>query len=221
MNITEAITGRASTRAFLDKPVARTTVDTILDIARWAPSGTNMQPWLVSVLTGATKEHLSEALIAARRSGHPENPDYRYYPGEWREPYRGRRKACGLALYKALGVSTRDADARMEAWCNNYRFFGAPVGLLFWLDRDLETGSFLDLGMFIQSVMLAARGFGLESGPQASLAEYPDRIREILDVPDSRILVCGLSLGYADPDAPTNQYRTEREPVRAFAQWYD
>jgi len=221
MNVLDAMRGRHSTRAFLDLPVAREMIDAILDAARWAPSGVNTQPWLVAVVTGTTKERISTALLAARLQREPERPDYAYYPKEWVEPYKSRRKASGLALYSALRIRKEDADARLKAWNNNYRFFGAPVGLLFFLDRSLSQGSWVDMGMFIENVMLAARGHGLESCPQASLAEYPDLVRGILDVPESRALVCGMALGYADTAHPVNQYRTEREPVSTFTSWHD
>lgn len=221
MDVLEAIRGRRSTRAFLDRPVTREVIAAILDAARWAPSGVNAQPWQVAVVSGATKERLSEALLAARKNNEPERPDYAYYPQEWVEPYKGRRKATGLALYQALKISKDDPAARLKAWNNNYRFFGAPVGLLLFVDRALSQGAWVDMGLFIQNVMLAARAFGLETCPQAALAEYPDIVRGLLKVPDSRALVCGVALGYADAAHPVNNYRTEREAVSAFTVWYE
>jgi nitroreductase len=191
----------------------------MLEAARWAPSGTNTQPWQVVVVTGATQRHITEALIAARTAGEPERPDYRYYPEKWEEPYRSRRLACGLALYRALGIGREDADRRIKAWNNNYSFFGAPAGLFFFLDRTLAQGSWVDMGMFLQNVMLAARAFDLATCPQAALAEYPDIVRRLLNVPDTRALVCGMSLGYPDTGAPVNNFRTAREPVTNFTQW--
>ena len=221
MDILEAIRRRASTRAYLDKPVERATIEAILDTARWAPSGANIQPWQVAVVTGDIKRRLSEALLAARVAGEHERPDYQYYPLHWHDPYKGRRVACGLALYAALKIGREDKDARLKAWNNNYYFFGAPTGLLFFLDRTLEKGSWVDMGMFIENVMLAALGFGLATCPQASIAEYPDIARKLLDVPDSRQLVCGMSLGYPDSSAAVNNYRTAREPVADFTIWYE
>ena len=221
MNVLEALRSRKSTRAYLDTVVPRTTVAAILDAARWAPSGVNIQPWQVAVVTGATKQLITDAMLAARRDGEPERPDYAYYPAQWTEPYKDRRKACGLALYAALKIGKNDADARMRAWNSNYHFFGAPVGLLFFVDRSLSQGAWDDMGMFIQSVMLAARGHGLDTCPQASMAEYPDVVRGILKVPDSRALVCGMALGYADNTAPVNRYRTGREAVDTFTTWYE
>jgi nitroreductase len=221
MEIFEALHSRKSTRAYLDKNVPRATVESILDAARWAPSGVNIQPWQVAVVTGATKQRITDAMLAARRNGEPERPDYAYYPTQWDEPYKGRRRACGLALYGALKIGKDDADARLKAWNANYHFFGAPVGLLFFVDRALSQGAWVDMGMFIQSVMLAARSLGLDTCPQASMAEYPDLVRGILNIPDSHALVCGMALGYADNAAPVNSYRTEREPVSVFTTWYE
>jgi len=221
MDILEAIRGRKSTRAYLDKPVARATVEAILDAARWAPSGVDSQPWKVAVVSGTTKERISSDLLAARTAKQPENPDYAYYPSEWQEPYKSRRKATGLALYAALKIGKDDPQARMKAWNNNYRFFGAPVGLLFFVDRALAQGAWVDMGMFIENVMLAARGHGLDTCPQAALAEYPDIVRGILNFPNTHALVCGMALGYADHAHPVNNYRTERAPVSAFTTWHD
>jgi len=221
MDVLEAMRGRKSTRAYLDKPVARETVEAILDAARWAPSGVNSQPWQVAVVTGTIKARIGDELLAARQARQPENPDYAYYPKDWQEPYKSRRKATGLALYQALNIGKDDAFARIKAWNNNYRFFGAPVGLLFFVDRALAQGAWVDMGMFIQNVMLAARGHGLETCPQASLAEYPDIVRGILTIPATCALVCGMALGYADASAPVNCYRIEREPVNAFTSWYE
>lgn len=221
MNISDAIRQRRSTRAFLDKPVARQTVTEILDIARWAPSGVNTQPWQVCIVQGETKRRLGDALIRARDSGQTENPDYAYYPRQWVSPYRDRRKACGLALYQSLGIRREDTEKQKQAWYRNYRFFDAPVGLLFLIDAQLEKGSWLDMGMFIQNVMLAAKSSGLDTCPQASLAEYPDIVRELLELPPDLLVVCGMSLGYGDPEHPVNRYRLDRLEVDEFTRWYD
>jgi nitroreductase len=221
MDVLEAIRRRASTRAYLDRPVDRATIESILDVARWAPSGVNAQPWEVAVVTGDIKRQMTEALMAERRAGNPERPDYPFYPKQWEEPYKSRRLACGLALYSALKIARTDPDARMKSWNNNYSFFGAPVGLFFFIDRSLVQGSWVDMGMFIENVALAALGHGLATCPQVALAEYPDVVRRILKVPDTRHVVCGMALGYADSAAPVNNYRTVREPVTAFTTWYE
>jgi nitroreductase len=220
MNTLDTIRRRTSTRAYLDRPVSQTTIESILDAARWAPSGVNTQPWQVEVVTGRSKEKLADALVAAHLAGGPQ-PDYEYYPGQWPEPYKSRRKASGLALYQSLGITLYDQEKRRAAWLRNYRFFDAPTGLLFFIDRTLATGSWVDTGMFIQNVMLAACDLGLATCPQASIAEYPDVVRSTLDLPPDRALVCGMALGYPDPQAAVNGFRTEREPVSAFTRWHD
>jgi len=221
IHVIEAIKGRLSTRAFLDKPVSRETIEAILDTARWAPSGGNLQPWQVAVVTGDKKQRIANAIMEARRNGEKERADYPYYPREWFEPYKSRRVATGIALYQALGIAREDKAARNEAWNRNYRFFGAPVGLLFFIDRRLGHGALVDVGLFLQSLMLAACANGLATCPQASLADYPDIIRPILGIEDNLALVCGLSLGYPDPDAAVNQYRTERIAVNELTRWYE
>jgi nitroreductase len=221
MDIITAIRDRHCNRAFLERPVEPDRVRDILNTAHWAPSGVNSQPWQVAVVTGSTQQQIGDLIIAAREAGQKENPDYPYYPDEWHEPYVTRRKTCGLALYQSLGIGREDKDKRVEAWYRNYRFFGAPVGLLFFIDRGLQTGSFLDMGMFLQNIMLAAREYGLETCPQASLAEYPDIVRDALELPAEQLLICGMALGYPDPEAPVNLFRLERVPVENFTRWYD
>ena len=221
MDILEAMHGRRATRAFLDKPVARDTVEKILEAARWAPSGVNIQPWQVAVVSGATKARLSEAMLAARTAGEPDRSDYTYYPKQWDEPYKDRRKVCGITMYKAMKIGKDDADARIKAWNANYTSFGAPVALFFFVDRSLSQGAWLDCGMFIENVMLAARAFGLDTCPQAALAEYPDLVRNMLGVPDTRALICGMALGFADTSAAVNSYRLERVAVNEFTKWFD
>ncbi|MHB8742893.1 MAG: nitroreductase [Sulfuricaulis sp.] len=221
MEVLEALRRRASTRGYLDQPVAHSTIEAILDAARWAPSGANTQPWQVAVVTGDIKRRLTESLLAKRNARHVENPDYTYYPNLWQEPYKARRQACGVALYTALKIGRHDEDARIKSWNNNYSFFGAPTGLLFFLERSLAQGSWVDIGMFIENVMLAALAFGLATCPQAALAEYPDTVRQLLNIPSSRALVCGMALGYPDPAAAVNNYRTVREPVAIFTTWHE
>lgn len=221
MDVLEAMRRRASTRAFLDRPVERATIEAMLDAARWAPSGVDSQPWRVAVVSSETKRRITEQLLAERVAGKPERPDYRYYPERWDEPYKARRVACGLALYKALGIGREDADRRLKAWNNNYSFFGAPAGLFFFIDRRMAQGSWVDMGMFIENVMLAALAFDLATCPQAALAEYPDIVRRLLNVPDSFALICGMALGHPDAAAPVNNYRTAREPVAHFTTWHE
>lgn len=221
MDLLDAMHGRRSIRAYLSRPVEREVIEAVLEAARWAPSGVNTQPWDVAVVTGATKARIAGNILAARAAGEAERPDYRYYPAEWHEPYKSRRRACGLAMYAALGIGRADEVKRLEAWNANYRFFDAPAGLLFFLDRRLGQGAWLDLGMFMQNVMLAAEAHGLATCPQASIADYPDLVRAALGREDDAILVAGMALGYPDPGASVNAFRTEREPVESFARFYD
>jgi nitroreductase len=221
LDINEAIRNRASTRAFEDRAVPRDLIHEILDTARWAPSGVNTQPWQVAVVSGETKQKMGDALVEARKSGQIPNPDYKYYAERFVDPYRSRQKACGFALYGALGIEHGDKEARIVQWLKNYHGFGAPIELLFFVDAMLEKGSWLDMGMFIQNVMLAARGHGLETCPQAAMSEYPDIVREILKLPDSLSLVCGVAMGYPDREHPVNNYRTERDPVDVFTNWIE
>ncbi|MBS0288488.1 MAG: nitroreductase [Proteobacteria bacterium] len=212
---------RQSVRAFLDKPVPLDTIDKILEAARFAPSGVNTQPWQVAIVGPLHREKISTAIIDAKNNGIEENPDYHYYPEEWVEPFKNRRKACGLALYSALNIKKDETEKRKVQWYRNYYFFYAPIALIFYLDARLCKGSWMDMGMFIQNVMLAARFYHLETCPQAALAEYPDIVRKHLNLPQSMHIVCGMAIGYADWTHPVNQYRTHREPVSSFTVQYD
>lgn len=223
MDILTAIKERRSVRAFLNKSVADDIIKNILDTARWAPSGVNHQPWKVAILRSAIpdeqhlRQQIRDHIIDARNNQVPENPDYNYYPKTWIEPYKARRKACGQALYGALHIDINDTEKRKEQWYKNYDFFHAPVGLIFYLDAYLEKGSWMDMGMFIQSVMLAAKHYDLDTCAQASLAEYPDIIRKTLAISNQYHIVCGMALGYADWSCPVNQYRTTREEINPFS----
>ena len=220
MDVITAIRGRASTRAFLDKPVGREIVESILEAARWAPSGVNTQPWQVAVAKGEIKDRISRAIVNAVESGEAPRPDYQYYPGRFTGVYRERQVACGKALYGALEIVREDMERRKGQWMKNYYGFGAPVELFVMVESALEKGSWVDMGMFIQNIMLAARGFGLETCPQAAMAEYPDIVRNILGYPESLHLICGIAIGHADHEHRVNSYRTEREPVESFTQWF-
>lgn len=219
MDALDIIKGRQSIRAYLSTAVKLDDIQVILETARFSPSGVNTQPWQVVVVTKNYIEQIGTAIIEAREKKIPENPDYHYYPTQWIEPYKSRRKACGLALYSAVNITLEETEKRKAQWYRNYYFFGAPVGLLFFLDKSLEKGSWVDMGLFIQNVMLAARALGLETCPQAALAEYPDIVRNIVGITNEKSLICGMALGYADHQAPINQYRTEREPVSSFTKF--
>ena len=215
-----AITSRRSIRAFLPDPVPRPVIEDILRVATRAPSGTNTQPWKVTVLTGAARQQLSAKIRAAyddpvQRSEHAE--EYAYYPKEWRSPYIDRRRKIGWDLYGLLGIDKGAKERMHEQHGRNYEFFDAPVGLIFTIDRILEIGSWLDYGMYLEAVMVAARGRGLDTCPQAAFTQFHRIIGEYIGMPASDMVVCGMSLGWADPDAVENSLSTERAPVAAFA----
>lgn len=221
MNISQAIRQRQSIRAYLDREVSRDTIKKILDTARYAPSGANCQPWQVAVVSGITRENIAQALTSAFRRGEPEDHDYAYYPENWQEPFKARRIACGMQLYETLGIDRKDKQGRMQQWEANYRAFDAPVMLFFFLDRSLAIGSYMDSGMFIQSIMLAALEEGLATCPQAALSSYATLIKDILGYPQDTILLCGMAMGYEDKDALVNSYRTPREEVDHFTTFHD
>jgi len=220
--VDEAITSRRSLRAFLPTPVPREMLERILEVAARAPSGTNTQPWQVVVLTGAAKHSLSEKIRAAyddpaERAKHVE--EYAYYPTEWVSPYIDRRRKVGWDLYGLLGIGKADKARMHEQHGRNYAFFDAPVGLIFTIDRVLQQGSWLDYGMFLQSLMVAARARGLHTCPQAAFTQFHRVISEHLSLPPERMVVCGMSLGWADPQAVENRLVTERAPVADFAEF--
>ena len=221
MNTIDALKTRKSTRAYLDTPVPREKIEAVLAAARHAPSGTNAQPWQVAVVSGRQKKELSREMENLFRSGEMGEMDYQYYPLKWPEPFKSRRLACGQQLYAALNIERKDKEKRYEQWVANYHGFGAPVLLFFFLDPVMQTGSFLDYGMFLQSIMLAAVEEGLATCSQAALGQYPELIKKRLGYPMDNILICGMALGYEDKNAPVNNYRTPREELSVFTRFFD
>ena len=217
--VDEAIRSRQSVRAFLPTPVGRATVEELLRLASRSASGSNIQPWRVRVIAGEAKARLTQAIFdaIARDGFEPYQREWNYYPVRWREPFLGRRRKIGWDMYNLLGVAKGDFEGTQQARMRNYEFFGAPVGMIFTLDEDLEIGSWLDLGIFLGSVMIAARGHGLHTCPQAAFADFHSVIRPLLDIPENEIIVCGMALGHIDPDAPVNALKTERADLNAFA----
>jgi nitroreductase len=222
-----AITTRRSVRAFLPTPVPRQTIEDILAVASRAPSGVNTQPWKVTVLTGAAKDALSQKILAAHNANAAAGStgadvgEYDYYPTEWAPPYIDRRRKIGWDLYSLLGIAKGDKARMHVQHGRNYAFFDAPVGLIFTIDRILRQGSWLDYGMFLQNVMTAARGRGLDTCPQAAFIGFHKVIAEHLALPTSEMVVCGMSLGFADESAPENQLITEREAVSGFTRFVE
>lgn len=220
MKVVEALQQRKSVRAFLDKAVDEGMINAILDAARHAPSGANTQPWHVAVVTGETKQKLQTQIESAFRAGDKGRADYTYYPEEWIEPYKSRRKDCGMQLYSTMKIAREDKEQQLEQWAANYRAFDAPVMLLFFMDKHMQTGSFIDYGMFLQSLMLAALEHGLATCPQAAFADYAEIIKATLEYPQDDILLCGMSLGFEDKTALVNSYRTPRESVELFTRYF-
>jgi len=214
-----AITSRRSIRAFLSEPVPRATIEDILRVASRAPSGTNAQPWNVHVLTGAALRRLSDAILAVYRDPAQlatQKEEYSYYPEKWVEPYLGRRRKIGWDLYGLLGIGRADKDGIRAQHGRNYRFFDAPVGLIFSIERVMAKGSWLDFGMFLENIMVAARARGLDTCPQAAFNQFHAVIRTQLGIGADRAIVCGMSLGKADMSRIENTLVTEREPIEHF-----
>ncbi|MDE2335141.1 MAG: nitroreductase [Rhodospirillales bacterium] len=221
-NQTEAaILSRRSIRGFLPTPIPRATVEHLLDVAARAPSGTNMQPWRVLALAGAPLASFTSGLVTAARSGETDGPESAYYPAPLFEPYVSRRRKIGWDLYGLLGIGIgrgeRDkARAHVE---HSLRFFGAPVGLLLLAERRLAIGSWLDLGMFLQTLAVAARARGLDTCPMAVFAEHPRAIRRLLGVAEQDQIICGMAIGYEDAASPANALRTDRVPAASFSEF--
>ncbi|WP_310448872.1 nitroreductase [Sulfuritalea sp.] len=214
--------GRHSVRAFLPTTVPRELLAEILSMARRAPSGTNLQPWRVHVLSGAARQRLVEAVCAAYDADEPgHRAEYNYYPAEFFEPYLARRRKIGWGLYGLLGIVKGDAPKMRAQMRRNYEFFGAPVGLIFSIDRRMGQGGWLDYGMFLQGVMLAARARGLDTCPQVAWLDYHRIIAEVLGFGPQEQLVCGMSLGYADAAAVENSLATERAALDEFVAFHD
>ncbi len=219
-----AIRSRRSIRRFLSRPVPREVLEQILRVAARAPSGSNTQPWQVHVLTGEALRRMSRRIAEAyddpaQAASHTE--EYAYYPRQWQSPYLERRRKVGWDLYGLLGIARSDKPGMHAQHRRNFLFFDAPVGLLFSIDRVMEQGSWLDYGMFLQSIMVAARARGLDTCPQAAFTQFHRIIEEELGLRPTQQLVCGMSLGWADPQAVENTLHTERADVAEFTTFVD
>ncbi|HEV7976083.1 nitroreductase [Amycolatopsis sp.] len=223
--IEDALLSRRSCRAFLPDPVPRTELERLLTLAARSASNSNSQPWHVHVLTGAAKHGLTTALLHAHdTAGRVPTREYDYQPSpdDWPEPFHSRRRRFGEGLYKeTLGIAHDDSTGRLDHHRRNYGFFGAPVGIILTVSRRPLEGALIDAGLFLQALMLAARGAGLDTCAQASFIDFYPVLREKLPIPKDHLIVCGLALGYADDDHRLNQQRTPREPVGAFTTFYD
>jgi nitroreductase len=226
--VEQAIESRQSTRQFLPTAVPRATIARLLEVASRAPSGTNTQPWKVHVLQGASKDALIAKVCQAHDAlrANPElaadyKEEYDYYPEKWVSPYIDRRRENGWRLYGLLGIGKGDKDKMHAQHQRNFRFFDAPVGLMFTIDRVMGRGSLMDYGMFLQNLMVAARGHGLHTCPQAAWNGFAKIILPHIGAGADEMLVCGMSLGFADETALVNTFRTPRVSAAEFTTWLD
>jgi nitroreductase len=225
-DVAAAISSRMSVRAFTSQPVARDAIESILALASRAPSGTNCQPWSVYILQGATKDALVTKVCAAHDAVRDDpalaaqfQEEYDYYPAKWVSPYLERRRENGWGLYCLLGIGKGDKNKMHLQHQRNFRFFDAPVGMMFTIDRRMGRGSLVDYGAFLQNIMLAARGFGLHTCPQAAWNGFAKIILPHIGAGEGEMLVCGMALGYADLSAVVNSFRTPRVAVTNFTRW--
>jgi nitroreductase len=217
MHIDDVLRARKSCRAFKPDPVSRELVEEVLRMAALSPSGTNVQPWKMHVVGGDVRRQLEEEVLAHRETN-PEDSGAEFpRMGKRKEPYTGRSRKLGKDMYTLIGIPKGDQAANWAQWGRNYKFFDAPVGIIFTIDKDLDRMSYVDLGMFMQSLMLAAKVRGLDTCAQGAWNNYWSATRRVLNVPEDDYIVCGLSLGYADESHPVNTLVSEREPVENFA----
>lgn len=218
MHVLEAIRTRKSIRAFTDQPVSRETIEALLEVSQRAPSGTNTQPWYVHVCTGVIKDAITEDVLAMAARGESTGyEDYDYYPAKWKDMHRDRRRGVGWALYGLLGIEKGDREASARQGARNFKFFDAPVGMFITTEAYLGRGSWADTGMYLQTLMLAARGFGLHTCPQAAWIQYQEPVFRHLEIPRDQVLVSGMSLGYADESAIENTLVSDREDLANVA----
>jgi nitroreductase len=220
MNVLDAIQQRKSIRAFKPDAVPKATVAKILEIAQRAPSGTNTQPWHTYVCTGAVRQAITDDVLEmAKVGGGKKYEDYDYYPAQWKDYHNARRRGVGWGLYGLLGIEKGDREGAARQGARNFKFFDAPVGIFVTTEKYLTKGSWADTGMYIQTIMLAAKEFGLDTCPQAAWIPFQEAVLKNLDVPDDQILVSGISLGYADDTKIENTLVSEREPVDEVVTW--
>ncbi len=216
MKITDAIKSRKSVRQFTNQTVSETIIRDLLETAKWSPSGGNLQPWKVHVLVGEALSSFTSDVQKKLLAGKMEDPEYDIYPPELTEPYRTRRRILGQDLYDLLGVPKEDTVGKMKQLAKNFEFFGAPVGLFFVMDRQMEIGQYVDLGMFMQSITLLAREKGLHTCPQEAWSRWPKTIGQFLDLPENEMIFCGMALGHMDEEAVINKLQSKREEFDEF-----
>ncbi len=220
MNVLDAIKSRKSIRAFKSDPVSKETIDKILEISQRSPSGTNTQPWHVYVCAGEIKQAITRDVIEMAQSGGGKDyPEYDYYPEQWKDHHNARRRGVGWGLYGLLGIVKGDREGSARQQMRNFEFFDAPVGIFVTTEKYLARGSWADAGMYLQTIMLAAKGFGLDTCPQAAWIPFQEPVMKHLGVPDDQVLVSGMSLGVADHNKIENTLVSEREPVAVVAKY--
>ncbi|WDZ50598.1 nitroreductase [Acinetobacter vivianii] len=226
--VDEAITSRHSVRAFLDTPVDPQTIKDILTVASRAPSGTNVQPWKVYVVTGQKRAEMIDRVCAAQIEllQKPElaaqyQETFAYYPETWISPFIDRRRANGWGLYGLLGIQKGEKEKMAAQQLRNFQLFDAPVALYFTVNKIMGIGSKMDISMMLQNVMVAAKARGLDTCPQAAWNHFHPIVLDILGAPEEEELVCTIALGYADPDHIVNTFITPREPVENFTVFLD
>ena len=212
MDVYEAVTSRRAVRGFTDKPVSRAVLDRVLAAAAWSPSGSNLQPWNIYVLTGEPLVELKTRAVERVAHGDPwDTRQYEMYPPTLKSPYGERRSAFGRERYRALGIAREDLEARQRAAIGNWKCFGAPAALFCYIDRDLGRPQWADVGMYLQTVMLLLRAEGLHSCPQMAWSQVRETVAEFLSPRNELILFCGMSIGYEDPTV--SYARTGRAPL--------
>ena len=220
MDVYEAVAGRRAVRGFTDQPVSREAIERVLDAAAWSPSGSNIQPWHIYLVTGSKLAELKKLAVERVAAGDPwDEPQYQMYPPELKSPYGERRAAFGKERYAALGVAREDWEARQRAAIANWDCFGAPAALFCYIDRDMGPAQWADLGMYLQSVMVLLRAEGLDSCPQMAWAKVHETVKDVLSPPDDLMLFCGMSIGYEDDTVP--YIRTGRAPLAETVTFVD
>ncbi len=218
MDVFEAIKSRKSIRAFTDQPVSKETIEQILEVSQRAPSGTNTQPWHVYICAGEVRQAIIDDVLALAAEGKAAKyEDYDYYPPVWNDVHRDRRRGVGWGLYGLLGIEKGDREGSARQGARNFQFFDAPVGIFVTTDAYLGRGNWADTGMYIQTLMLAARGMGLDTCPQAAWIQFQEPIFRHLGIPDDQSLVTGMCLGYADDTAIENTLVSDREDIANVA----
>jgi len=221
MDVSEAVRRRRSCRAFLPSPVDPASLREVVELAARAPSGGNLQPWRVHVLTGAAMARFRRALAERMQRAEPDTIEYNVYPPALHDPYRTQRFEVGEAMYKLLGIPREDKAARLQQFARNWDFFGAPAGLFCFIDRRMGPPQWSDLGMYLQTLMLLLEERGLGSCAQEAWSAFPQTVSQFVQAPPELMLFCGVAIGYPDPNAPVNQLVTARAPLATYATFHD